>query len=106
MATLLVECSPADRAHRGSGNLDRRDRGRSGGTAGPSFIALFNIAFAVVLMLPVSHYFYVIYAVPTLWWWGARLLERPRSAIGWTAFAVLLVWWIVVFRLRPQAMDS
>lgn len=68
---------------------------------GPSFVALFNVAFAVILLMPVSHYFYVLYALPTLWWWAARVLERPRSAVAWTACVALLVWWVVVFRLPP-----
>ena len=64
-------------------------------------MALFNVAFAVILLLPVSHYFYLLYAVPTLWWWASRVLERPRSAIAWTACVVLAVWWVVVFRQSP-----
>ena len=68
---------------------------------GPAFIALFNLAFAVILLLPVSHYFYVLYAVPTLWWWGAQVLHRPRPARAWIAFGVLAAWWIVVFRVPP-----
>lgn len=69
---------------------------------GPSVIALYNIAFVVILLLPVSHYFYVLYALPTLWWWGARLFEDPRSARVWAIFGVLVLWWVIVFRIPPE----
>lgn len=68
---------------------------------GPSFVALFNIAFVVILLLPVSHYFYVLYALPVLWWWGAHLMSSPRSWMAWVAVGTLLVWWVVVFRVPP-----
>ena len=68
---------------------------------GPPVISLFNVTFLVILVLPVSHYFYVIYALPALWWWAARVLERPRSAIAWIVLSVLALWWIVVFRIAP-----
>ena len=69
---------------------------------GPPVIALYNIAFVVILLLPVSHYFYVLYALPTLWWWGAQVLERPRSLRAWGIFVILAVWWILVFRMPPE----
>jgi len=68
---------------------------------GPPVISLFNVTFLVILLLPVSHYFYVIYALPALWWWAGRLIERPRSAITWVALTVLALWWIAVFRIAP-----
>jgi hypothetical protein len=69
---------------------------------GAAGISLFNIAFVVILLLPVSHYFYVIYALPCLWWWVARVMERPRSAGNWAALAALSIWWVVVFRIAPD----
>jgi alpha-1,2-mannosyltransferase len=68
---------------------------------GPPVVALYNIAFLVILLLPVSHYFYVLYALPALWWWGAHVLDRPRPAGAWVVFAVLVAWWLVVFRIPP-----
>lgn len=68
---------------------------------GPAVVALYNIAFVVILLLPVSHYFYVLYALPALWWWGAHVLDRPRSPRGWVVFAVLVAWWLIVFRIPP-----
>jgi hypothetical protein len=68
---------------------------------GPPVISLFNVTFLVILLLPVSHYFYVILALPALWWWTAHVSERPRSAIAWIAVSVLALWWIVVFRIAP-----
>lgn len=69
---------------------------------GDPAIALFNVAFVVILMLPVAHYFYVIYALPALWWWGARAVDRPRAVIPWVVFSAMGVWWIVVFRFPPE----
>ena len=69
---------------------------------GEQAIALFNLAFVVILMLPVAHYFYVIYALPTLWWWAARAFDRPRAAIPWVVFGAMGIWWIVVFRFPPE----
>lgn len=69
---------------------------------GPAVVALFNTAFLVILLLPVSHYFYVICALPLLWWWGGQVLRAPRSALRWVVFGVLAVWWVVVFRISPE----
>lgn len=69
---------------------------------GHPVISLFNLTFLVILLLPVSHYFYVIYALPALWWWAARVMERPRSAVAWVALSVLAAWWIAVFRFAPE----
>lgn len=69
---------------------------------GHDVIAMFNIVFLVVLLLPVSHYFYMMYALPTLWWWTSRVLRSPRSRLAWTAWGVLMVWWVVVFRIEPD----
>jgi uncharacterized membrane protein len=68
---------------------------------GEAFVSLFNIAFVVILLLPVSHYFYVIYALPTLWWWVSRVLSGERSAVTWIALCTSAAWWIVVFRIPP-----
>lgn len=69
---------------------------------GPPGVSLFNVAFVVILALPVSHYFYVIYALPLMWWWAARALDRPHSAARWAVFATMLVWWVIVFRIPPE----
>jgi hypothetical protein len=68
---------------------------------GDDFISLFNLAFVVVLLLPVSHYFYVIYALPTLWWWVARVLTGDRSVPTWVALGTCAAWWVLVFRVPP-----
>jgi ABC-type nitrate/sulfonate/bicarbonate transport system permease component len=44
----------------------------------------------------------VIYALPVLWWWGARILDQPRAAVRWLVFGAMLIWWIVVFRISPE----
>lgn len=68
---------------------------------GSAFVALFNIAFVVVLLLPVSHYYYVVYALPVLWWWSAQILGGHRNAWVWSAFVTTLLWWVAVFRVPP-----
>jgi alpha-1,2-mannosyltransferase len=69
---------------------------------GPSVIALFNLAFLVVLALPVSHYTYVLCALPALWWWVGHILRDPRSRVGWVVLAVMSAWWLIVFRVPPE----
>lgn len=69
---------------------------------GPAVVALFNVTLVVILLLPVSHYFYVICALPLLWFWAGHALENPRSPLGWVVFGVLAVWWVVVFRIPPD----
>lgn len=68
---------------------------------GPAQISLFNLVFIVILLMPVSHYTYVIYPLPALWWWTGRMLSDRRDRSSWIAFLALLVWWIMVFRISP-----
>lgn len=67
---------------------------------GTPSLALWNIAAATTLLIPVSHSFYRLLVVPLLWVWLAELLgRRPRirSAIAVTALAL---WWVFAFRLE------
>ena len=68
---------------------------------GDDLIALYNIVFVTILLLPVSHYFYLLYPLPVLWWWACRVVQYPRSSTGWIVTGLLVVWWVVVFRIAP-----
>lgn len=68
---------------------------------GSGVIALPNLAFALVLLLPVSHYVYLLLPLPALWWWAARVLENPRHWRPWVVAAVLLAWWYLAMRRIP-----
>ena len=68
---------------------------------GNASIALYNLAFVIILLLPLSHYFYLLYPLPALWWWVAQIVLHPRWRTGWYVATVLLLWWVVVFRIAP-----
>lgn len=68
-------------------------------------LALFNLAFILVLLLPVSHYVYLILPLPTLWFWLSRLCREPASRTAWVASIALALWWVLAFRTAP-AGDS
>ncbi len=69
---------------------------------GSASIALFNTVFTVILLLPVSHFFYAILALPALWWWFGQLMRTPRDPRVWIPVSALGVWWVVVFRITPD----
>lgn len=68
---------------------------------GNDLIALYNIVFVTVLLLPVSHYYYLMYPLPALWWWVSTVVANPRSRTAWVVTAVLVAWWVVAFRIAP-----
>lgn len=73
---------------------------------GTPSLALWNIAGLVVLLLPVSHPFYRLLALPLLWVWFAELFrERHRLTAGW-AVVVLTVWWFVAFRAVGSSAET
>jgi hypothetical protein len=60
-------------------------------------IPFWNVVFCVILLLPVSHLTYTMYALPVLWLWSARVARTTRVvSADSVVFAVLLVWWLVV----------
>lgn len=69
---------------------------------GAAPIALYNTAFLVILLLPVSHYFYLLLPLPALWWWLVETVRDPRDRMCWIAVAATLVWWVVCFRISPE----
>ncbi len=81
-------------------------------TPGPGFggvLAFWNVAFCIVLLLPVSHLAYTIIGLPLLWSWTATLMTRWRPPGRWrrpegTVLAVTLVlvlWWLVLNKAWP-----
>lgn len=68
---------------------------------GDDLISLYNVAFVTILLLPVSHFYYLVYPLPALWWWASRCTQDPRSRTAWIVTAVLVAWWLVAFRIAP-----
>lgn len=73
-------------------------------TPGDPSLCMWNVMLCVVLLLPISHLWYTLYALPLLWIWGCRALERaPKWDSGEIAVvAVLVVWWIVQYKRRTN----
>lgn len=71
---------------------------------GTDSLAMWNIAAATVLLLPVSHLSYRLLMLPLVWVWCAYLLRRPRVVAVIVVAAVAVVFWIAAFRLQP--LDS
>jgi hypothetical protein len=77
---------------------------RTGGSPGLTF---WNVSFAIVLLLPVSHLNYTLFALPVLWLWSARALSertirRPEVAIA----GALVLWWLVLNKTWPGEGSS
>jgi hypothetical protein len=86
-------------------------------TAGSGFagvLAFWNVAFSVVLLLPVSHLAYTIIGLPILWSWIGLLMAQWRPQGQWrradgivmAATAVLVLWWIVLNKTWPDNGSS
>lgn len=65
---------------------------------GDDMVSLYNIVFAVLILLPVSHSTYQLLPLPALWWWLAEAFRDPRAVRPWLVSAVLVLWWLLVFR--------
>ncbi len=65
-----------------------------------SSLGFWNVTACVVLLLPVSHYFYSLYLLPLLWIWATRWLASGRfqAAEGIIAGS-LLAWWLALFHV-------
>ncbi|MDT0186473.1 glycosyltransferase family 87 protein [Microbacterium sp. ARD31] len=73
---------------------------------GTDVISLYNVVFAVILLIPISHQVYVLLPLPALWWWLARTAQAPREIRNWCVTSVLVGWWIVTFRLVEFGLDK
>ena len=76
-------------------------------TAGDKVMATWNVTLCVVLLLPVSHLAYSLYALPILWLWisyllADRLIRWPQVIVPF----LLLVWWVVQTRAWPDSGSS
>jgi hypothetical protein len=73
-------------------------------TPGDPSMCMWNVMLCVILLLPISHLWYTLYALPLLWMWVCRALRR---APDWDSreiavVAVLVVWWIVEYKRRTN----
>ncbi len=73
-------------------------------TPGDPSLCMWNVMLCLVLLLPISHLWYSLYALPLLWIWATRTLVRaPRwRTEEIVVTAVLLVWWLVQYRRRTN----
>jgi hypothetical protein len=64
-------------------------------TVGDPAACTWNVTFCILLLLPVAHRQYAIFALPLLWFWTARTLSPgrvdPRDV---AVLAVLCLWWL------------
>jgi hypothetical protein len=63
-------------------------------------LSMWNIAGALVLLIPVSHIDYRLLMLPLLWVWLATALV-DRDWQSWSVTAVMSVFWVVTFRIQP-----
>ncbi len=73
-------------------------------TQGDPSLCMWNVMLCIVLLLPISHLWYTLYAVPLLWIWGSRVLERSPD---WdyrevSVFVVFVVWWLIQYKRRTN----
>lgn len=69
-------------------------------------LALWNIAAATTLLIPVSHPAYRLLVLPLLWVWCAELLGRGSRVRPAIAVAVLSLWWVLGFRVPETTIGS
>lgn len=74
---------------------------------GDPVLALPNVAFCTLLLLPVSHYVYLLIPLPALWWWVAQVLRSPRQWRPWVVAFALFIWWYLALRhIPPTGPDA
>lgn len=67
---------------------------------GDPSLAMWNLAGATILLVPVSHPFYQLLMLPLLWVWTAILVSASRRRLeAAIVVGILVVWWFVAFRL-------
>jgi hypothetical protein len=79
-------------------------------TVGEPVLCTFNVAFCVLLLLPVAHRQYSVFALPVLWYWAARQLRGgpfgARRAAELAVLGVLVLWWLVQCHAWPYTYSS
>lgn len=73
---------------------------------GTDSLAMWNVAGAVILLIPVSHLGYRLLMLPLVWVWVAHLLSRPRMPWYWVMTAISAVFFGVTFRWTPLDSSS
>ena len=74
-------------------------------TVGDPAMCSWNVTFCVVLLIPTSHITYILYGLPVLWLWGARLFMASRfRLVNGVVFGALLLWWIVEAQSWPASL--
>ncbi|GAA1999702.1 glycosyltransferase family 87 protein [Microbacterium ulmi] len=71
---------------------------------GTDSLAMWNVASALVLLLPVSHLWYRLLMLPLVWVWIAYAMRRPKDPWIVSAAVVSVVFWLSTFRL--PALDN
>ena len=64
-------------------------------SASDGALGTWNVIFCVMLLLPVSHRQYAMFALPLLWWWTTSAVTQSTKN-WWTAtiVGVLVLWWL------------
>lgn len=74
---------------------------------GDPVLSLWHTTLACVLLLPVSHALYLLHGIPLIWVWAARVLNggwRKPQILAVTG--ILLVWWLIAFRVTWGDMTT
>jgi nitrate reductase NapE component len=76
-------------------------------TIGDQAMCSWNITFCVVLLVPGSHITYILYSLPVLWLWGARLfITRRLRLLNGVVFGVLFLWWLIEAKTWPDSLSG
>lgn len=73
---------------------------------GDPVVALPNLMFLLILLIPVAHGGYMVLAAPVLWWWVAYALRDPRRLTAWLPATVLGIWWVVSMRVARSGVEG
>ncbi len=74
---------------------------------GDRVLAFWNVGFCMLLLMPVSHLAYTLYALPVLWCWVGRALEAGRPRLSeLVPLAVVALWWIALLHTWPDSGSS
>lgn len=68
---------------------------------GDDSLSMWNLAGALLLLIPVSHLNYQLLMLPLLWVWIAHVMTCPRRTAAILALCSMGFYWFVVFRSQP-----